>query len=128
MFGRRSNDPGSNSPAPIPSGAKIAEVKPAAAEPRAQQQPRQPEPAPAPPPERRHSEEYYDVKTTVFNALIDTIDLSQLAVQMQVAESFARELQPGMPGDVLITTGERTILQYLFGPISDLIAKSMREQ
>ncbi|MGE3064044.1 MAG: CpaF family protein [Hyphomicrobiaceae bacterium] len=79
MFGRRSNDPGSNSPAPIPSGAKIAEVKPAAAEPRAQQQPRQPEPAPAPPPERRHSEEYYDVKTTVFNALIDTIDLTQLA-------------------------------------------------
>ncbi len=29
--------------------------------------------------ERRHSEEYYDVKTTVFNALIDTIDLTQLA-------------------------------------------------
>jgi pilus assembly protein CpaF len=31
------------------------------------------------PQERRHSEEYYDVKTTVFNALIDTIDLTQLA-------------------------------------------------
>ena len=30
-------------------------------------------------PDRRHSEEYYDVKTTVFNALIDTIDLTQLA-------------------------------------------------
>ena len=29
--------------------------------------------------ERRHSEEYHDVKTTVFNALIDTIDLTQLA-------------------------------------------------
>jgi pilus assembly protein CpaF len=28
---------------------------------------------------RPHSEEYYDVKTTVFNALIDTIDLTQLA-------------------------------------------------
>lgn len=27
----------------------------------------------------RHSAEYYDVKTTVFNALIDTIDLTQLA-------------------------------------------------
>jgi len=26
-----------------------------------------------------HSEDYYDVKTTVFNALIDTIDLTQLA-------------------------------------------------
>src|ERR1043165_5911247 len=34
---------------------------------------------PAAAPERRHSEEYYDVKTTVFNALIDTIDLTQLA-------------------------------------------------
>ena len=33
----------------------------------------------APKPQRRHSEEYYDVKTTVFNALIDTIDLTQLA-------------------------------------------------
>lgn len=30
-------------------------------------------------PQRRHSEEYYEVKTTVFNALIDTIDLTQLA-------------------------------------------------
>ena len=29
--------------------------------------------------ERGRSEEYYDVKTTVFNALIDTIDLTQLA-------------------------------------------------
>jgi pilus assembly protein CpaF len=31
------------------------------------------------PTERQRSEEYYDVKTTVFNALIDTIDLTQLA-------------------------------------------------
>src|SRR3990167_2198319 len=43
-----------------------------------------PKPAPAPAPAaqvsaRHHSEEYYDVKTTVFNALIDTIDLTQLA-------------------------------------------------
>ncbi len=29
--------------------------------------------------QRKHSEEYYDVKTTVFNALIDTIDLTQLS-------------------------------------------------
>ena len=28
---------------------------------------------------KRHSEDYYDVKTTVFNALIDTIDLTQLS-------------------------------------------------
>lgn len=32
--------------------------------------------------------------------LLSVIDLSQLEVQMQVAESFARELQPGMPGEI----------------------------
>ena len=37
------------------------------------------EPPKAKPVERKHSEEYYDIKTTVFNALIDTIDLTQLA-------------------------------------------------
>src|ERR1044072_5610513 len=36
-------------------------------------------PVAAPQQSRPHSEEYYDVKTTVFNALIDTIDLTQLA-------------------------------------------------
>ena len=35
-------------------------------------------PAPRKAPESKRSEEYYDVKTTVFNALIDTIDLTQL--------------------------------------------------
>ena len=29
--------------------------------------------------EHARSEEYYDVKTTIFNALIDTIDLTQLS-------------------------------------------------
>jgi len=32
--------------------------------------------------------------------LLTVIDLSQLEVQMQVAESFARELQAGMPGEI----------------------------
>lgn len=32
--------------------------------------------------------------------LISVVDLSQLEVQMQVAESFARELQVGMPGEI----------------------------
>lgn len=39
-------------------------------------------------PERERSEEYYDVKTTVFNALIDTIDLTQLA---RLDQESARE-------------------------------------
>jgi multidrug efflux pump subunit AcrA (membrane-fusion protein) len=50
------------------------------------------------------------------------VDTSTLPADVQ------ERLIPGMPADVLITTGERTLLQYLVGPISDLFAKSMREQ
>ena len=78
MFGRRSNEAGaprrtlpqqSASQAPAKGGA---DPKSSAA----QAAPPKPEPLE---PQRKHSEEYYDVKTTVFNALIDTIDLTQLA-------------------------------------------------
>ena len=79
MFGKRSND----TAAPRVQQPVLPTVQPVAAEPK-------PAPAKAVPPkvpaapassseQRRHSEEYYDVKTTVFNALIDTIDLTQLA-------------------------------------------------
>src|SRR5262249_24742356 len=57
-----------SAPAPAPE-KPVAAAKPAASTPAPQQKENQ----------RRHSEEYYDVKTTVFNALIDTIDLTQLA-------------------------------------------------
>src|SRR2546423_1359569 len=79
MFGRRSQEPsGPNRALPVQESAPMAVVKstdarPAPIEARV---PAKPEPVAA---ERRHSEEYYDVKTTVFNALIDTIDLTQLA-------------------------------------------------
>src|SRR6476660_9934332 len=79
MFGRRSQEPSApNRVLPAHESAPMAVVKstdarPAPIEARV---PAKPEPVVA---ERRHSEEYYDVKTTVFNALIDTIDLTQLA-------------------------------------------------
>jgi pilus assembly protein CpaF len=39
------------------------------------------------------SEEYYDVKTTVFNALIDTIDLTQLAkLEPEAAREEIRDI------------------------------------
>jgi HlyD family type I secretion membrane fusion protein len=38
------------------------------------------------------------------------------------------ELYPGMPTDVLIVTGERTLLKYLFAPIRDSFSKSFREE
>jgi pilus assembly protein CpaF len=75
MFGRRSTDgapqrrPASPQLAPVPAVQASASA-PASAGKQA------PEPVE---PQRRHSEQYYDVKSTVFNALIDTIDLTQLA-------------------------------------------------
>jgi pilus assembly protein CpaF len=80
MFGRRTPTDVSNAPKAIPAKdapampAKAADVKPVLVD--ANRAPPKQEPVV---PERRHSEEYYDVKTTVFNALIDTIDLTQLA-------------------------------------------------
>ncbi|PPD27444.1 MAG: protein kinase [Hyphomicrobium sp.] len=81
MFGKRSNDPqapkriaqpqAQPAPAMRPTeSGKAASATPASAPPK---------PEPEAQPQRRHSEECYDVKTTVFNALIDTIDLTQLA-------------------------------------------------
>jgi len=80
MFGRRTNDQGT--PRRV---APQQQTPPSAASGQSRQQ--EPQAPAAPPPrapepvetQRRHSEEYYDVKTTVFNALIDTIDLTQLA-------------------------------------------------
>ena len=64
-------------PAPKPAAPVPAKVKP---------------PTPAPAPEEvvvtEKSEQYYATKTTVFNALIDTIDLGQLA---QLDQESARE-------------------------------------
>ncbi len=80
MFGRRGSD--GSAPAPPPSGAK--RPPPPAREPT--------DPPPPPPPEAavpqrdppddagiKRSENFYDIKSTVFSALIDTIDLSQLS-------------------------------------------------
>ncbi len=47
---------------------------------------------------RRHSEEYYDVKTSVFNALIDTIDLTQLA---KLEAAAAREEIRDIVGEII---------------------------
>jgi pilus assembly protein CpaF len=83
MFGRRTNEPGQQRRVPQAPAAPVAAPTPATAP--APASPAPPSAAAAPPraepieSQRNHSEEYYDVKTTVFNALIDTIDLTQLA-------------------------------------------------
>ncbi|KCZ91269.1 CpaF family protein [Hyphomonas jannaschiana] len=107
-FGKRSPS-GSPTAAPTPAPAPKAAPAPAARRPQAAAKPSAPAPvavkgapkappppAPAPPepkPEKvrqvsQQSEQYYATKTTIFNALIDTIDLSQLA---QLDSESARE-------------------------------------
>ncbi len=93
MFGRRSNSEVQARPGAAPAAASAAvmvpEAKAAAAKPSSPPSTRPPEPAQ----QRRHSEEYYDVKTTVFNALIDTIDLTQLAkLDTQAAREEIRDI------------------------------------
>jgi epimerase transport system membrane fusion protein len=38
------------------------------------------------------------------------------------------ELMPGMPADVLVTTGQRTLWQYLTAPLSDMMVRSLKEE
>lgn len=45
-----------------------------------------------------------------------------------IPREIAQALTPGMPADVLINTGERTMLQYLVGPLVQAVAKTMREK
>ncbi len=40
----------------------------------------------------------------------------------------SRQLQPGMPAEVVIKTGERTMLTYLLGPLLKRVATSMKEE
>ena len=35
---------------------------------------------------------------------------------------------PGMQADVIISTGERTVLEYLVGPLLNTLAKTFREK
>lgn len=111
-FGKRSGAPGAANPAAkpaMPAAPKPPVAKPAAPPPKAEKPvaaappkpaPEKEKPKPAavkPPPAESQekvtkvtdrSEEYYATKTTIFNALIDTIDLGQLA---QLDQESARE-------------------------------------
>lgn len=56
---------------------------------------------------------YYEVKVSV-----------QVA---QFPEKIREKLKPGMMADVLIATGERTVLAYLTQPMTDAVRRGMRE-
>jgi HlyD family type I secretion membrane fusion protein len=45
-----------------------------------------------------------------------------------VPAAVAAKLMPGMPADVLIVTGERSMLDYLVEPLVNMLRKGMREE
>jgi HlyD family secretion protein len=63
----------------------------------------------------------------------DTSKQSYYAVRIAidyatVSPGTARRILPGMQADVLISTGERTVLQYLVGPLTNALSKTFREK
>lgn len=45
-----------------------------------------------------------------------------------LSPEIAQRILPGMQADVLISTGERTVLEYLVGPLVNSLAKTFREK
>lgn len=106
-----------------PSSVEVAEKPMPVPEPKETVRPAAPKPAKAPASQGKielevkaprksdaaRSENYYDVKTTVFNALIDTIDLTQLA---NLNNDAARE-------EIRDIVGEILAIQNVVMPISE---------
>jgi membrane fusion protein, epimerase transport system len=53
------------------------------------------------------------------------VDISGDGLRALAQAKFA--LLPGMPAEVMVNTGERTMLQYLVAPLSDTVARSFRQ-
>ncbi|MEZ5924738.1 MAG: HlyD family type I secretion periplasmic adaptor subunit [Hyphomicrobiaceae bacterium] len=45
-----------------------------------------------------------------------------------IPQELRGKLTPGMPADIMIATGERTVLDYLTAPLMDAVRKSLREK
>ncbi|PKQ05458.1 MAG: protein kinase [Alphaproteobacteria bacterium HGW-Alphaproteobacteria-11] len=142
MFGRRNEgQPVARKPvAAPPPAAPPAGSAPAAAAPDAQKpavaKPVAAKPAAAKPTARgsdHRSENYYQIKTTIFNALIDTIDLTQLA-QLD-AESAREEIRDivneilSIKNVVMSISEQEALLQDIcndvlgYGPLEPLLAR-----
>lgn len=56
--------------------------------------------------------------------------LARVEITPEGLQDLARQnldLLPGMPAEVLINTGERTLMEYLIDPIRDTFARSLIE-
>lgn len=139
MFGRRTEGQPvprkpAAAPAPADSRAKTPPAAPAAAAKSSQVKPIvTPKPAAAARTSDHRSENYYQIKTTIFNALIDTIDLTQLA-QLD-AESAREEIRDivneilSIKNVVMSISEQEALLQDIcndvlgYGPLEPLLAR-----
>nr|AAO73509.1 RsaE [Caulobacter vibrioides] len=62
-----------------------------------------------------------DGKTVYFLGIV-RVDIKQLP------KEFRTKITAGMPAQVVVPTGERTVLQYLFSPLRDTLRTTMREE
>lgn len=137
MFGRRTEgQPVARKPAPAPAqpeAPRPASPAHVAAAPKAPA-PKPVAPAkPAPRASDHRSDNYYQIKTTIFNALIDTIDLTQLA-QLD-AESAREEIRDivneilSIKNVVMSISEQEALLQDIcndvlgYGPLEPLLAR-----
>ncbi len=149
MFGKRSTPAAPTPPRPdrdaAPESPRAESHGDAAPPPSASPRPATPAPAAAPRPatpppkaerkpiERARSEEYYDVKTTVFNALIDTIDLTQLAkLEPDAAREEIRDIVSeivAIKNVVMSIAEQEELLEDIcndvlgYGPLEPLLAR-----
>ena len=136
MFGKRSTtetlaprSPVAKPATPERAAAPAPKASPAALKPAAA-----PKPAPAKPATiEQRSEGYYQIKTTIFNALIDTIDLSQLAqLDLESAREEIRDIVAeiiAIKNVVMSIAEQETLLQDIcndvlgYGPLEPLLAR-----
>ncbi len=142
MFGKRSTSAAPPPERPIAPVAPAPQPRDSAPPPPEHQQKPQAAPvntAQAPvkaerkPIERVRSEEYYDVKTTVFNALIDTIDLTQLSkLDPEAAREEIRDIVSeivAIKNVVMSIAEQEDLLQDIcndvlgYGPLEPLLAR-----
>lgn len=86
---------------------------------------------------------FNEVKSVVIDGVVEYISADRLASEQQTAPYYIahiavtdegmeklgdRQLIPGMPAEVLINTGSRTMLEYLLQPALDAYARSFIEE
>jgi pilus assembly protein CpaF len=137
MFGRRTSaatalprHEADAAPAPQPGAQRAPEKREEASAGGAPKPPAKPERGGF---ERTRSEEYYDVKTTVFNALIDTIDLTQLSkLDPEAAREEIRDIVSeivAIKNVVMSIAEQEELLEDIcndvlgYGPLEPLLAR-----